>query len=150
MLTKLLPDQIAKFWHIIKYAVEESLPPTVGEHPDKLNRILAACLDGDLEVWASYQRNVEETLFEGIVVTMMTVDRASNTKNLLIYCLYGYVDVSPSSWIDGFQALTKYARSKGCSRVVGYTSVPFIIDKVKELGGEAEYTFISLPLNKFV
>jgi hypothetical protein len=146
MLTKLLPEQVAKFWPIVKYAIEESLPPTVGEHPDKMNRILAACLDGDLEVWASYTRGEQEVMFEGIVVTLIAYDRASNTKSLLIYCLYGYENVNLSSWNEGIEALYKYARSKECSRIVGYTSVPFIIKKVRELGGEADYTFISFPV----
>jgi len=97
MLTKLLPDQISNFWDIIKYSVEESLPPIVGDHPDKMNRILSSLLCGKSECWASYNRQGDNTKFEGIVLTKMLYDDASDTRNLLIYCLYGYEEVNKES-----------------------------------------------------
>lgn len=148
MLTKLLPDQISKFWPIIKYAIEESLPPVVGEHPDKMNRILSACLSGKLEVWASYKR--AESKFEAIVITQILYDDASSIYNLLIYCLYGYSTVSSESWTEGYIALTKYAKSKKCQSIVAYTANPFIVEMAKKYGGDTDYTFISINLSKIV
>lgn len=150
MLTHLLPDQIAKFWDIIKYAIEESLPPTVGEHPDKMNRILSSLLSGKTQCWASYQRNEEGAKFEGIVLTQVLYDDASNTKNLLIYCLYGYNPVEEYSWINGIKSLAKYARGQGCGQVIAYTDVPYMIEMTKKLGGEAKYTLCAFDVNKIV
>ena len=147
MLTRMLPDQISRFWDIIRYAIEESLPPTVDESPDKMNRILAALIGGSLQCWASYEKNGDSRRFEGLVVTEILFDDASNTRNLLIYCLYGYDAVSKESWRKGFEALAKWAVSKGCSRVIGYSDVPHILKIVERLGGEAKYRFISFPLN---
>ena len=147
MLTKLLPDQISTFWDIIRYAIEESLPPIAGEGPDRMNRILASLLNGKAECWISSAINKSKRIFEGVVITKLQYDDISNTKNLLIYCLYGYEGVDPESWKSGFKSLVKYASSKGCNRIIGYTENPFIIKLVNRLGGETRYTFVSLPLD---
>lgn len=149
MLTRLLPDQISKFWPIIKYAIEESLPPIAHEHPDKMNRVLASALGGATDVWASYTRG-EENRFEGIVLTRLSYDETSNTKSLLIYCLYGYEEIDKGSWSQGLELLAKYAKLRGCSRIIAYTSEPYIIKLAKGLGANIDYTFISFDLNKIV
>ena len=150
MLTRLLPEQISTFWDVIKYAVEESLPPVVAEHPDKMNRILSSALSGETTVWASYTKGEEGIKFEGIVLTQFTHDKVSETKNLLIYCLYGYELVNKDSWLDGLMAIAKYAKSRNCSRVIAYTNEEQIINVVNSLGGNTEYTFISFDLDKIV
>ena len=146
MLTKLLPDQISKFWDIIKYAIEESLPPIVGESPDKMNKILTALLIGKAHCWASYTKGEKENIFEGIVITKILYDDLSDTKNFLIYCLYGYEDVNRESWLRGFKSLVKFAISQGCSQIIGYSNIPLILRMVDKLGGETKYTFVKIPL----
>ena len=150
MLTKLLPDQISKFWPIIKYAIEESLPPTTDERPDKMNRILSSALSGGIEVWASYEREEDGAKFEGIIVTKINLDDASGTKSMLMYCLYGYTDVEPEAWKEGLNILAKYAKARGCTRITAYTSIPYMINLAKKLGADADYTFISWDIDKIV
>ena len=149
MLVRLLPDQISKFWPIIKYAIEQSLPPIVGEHPDKMNRILSSALCGQLDVWVSYNKG-EDNKIEGIVVTEFLFDEPSGTKNMLIYCLYGYNEVTDESWLYGISGLAKYAQSRQCNQIVTYTDIPYMIDLAKKIGGEADYTFISFDVGKIV
>lgn len=151
MLTKLLPDQISKFWPIIKYAVEQSLPPTVGEHPDKMNRILSAMLCDKLTVWASY-RYLEDntTKFDGLAVTQILYDEASNTKSLLFYSMFAYEKTESFTWTEGFETLSKYALSQGCNKFIAYSSVPYIIEMAEKFGANTDFTFISWPLTKFV
>jgi hypothetical protein len=144
MLTKLLPDQISSFWPVIKYAIEESLPPMVGDSPDKMNRILSSCLSGGLEVWASYQHL--DNKFEAIVVTQFLYDDASNMKNLLLYCVYGYVKISETSWVEAWEAMNKYAKANGCKKIVCYSANPFIVEQAKAFGGDIRFTFISFNL----
>jgi hypothetical protein len=150
MLTKLLPDQISKFWPIIKYAVEQSLPPTVGDHPDKMNRILSGMLSGKLDVWASYRKEEGVAKFDGIGVTQVLYDEASNTKSMLIYAIYAYEKTTPETWSDAFEAVSKYAISKGCNRYVAYSSVPYVVDMAKQFGADTSFTFLSFPLPKSV
>lgn len=149
MLTRLTPDQISKFWDVISYAINQSLPPTVGENPDKMNRILSAALCGKVDVWASYTKG-ETNKFEGIVVTKVIYDDAADTRNLLIYCLYGYEEVSKDSWTGGVRTLAKFAKAMNCQQVVAYTNSPYIAKVAKMLGGEAEYVFLSFEVNEII
>ena len=150
MLTQLLPDQISKFWDIIKYALEQSLPPIAGDHPDKMNRLLSSMLSGKTQCWASYIRNEEGAKSEGIVVTQILYDDPSNTKNLLIYSIYGYNLVDKGTWLKALTTLVKYSKSQGCTQVVAYTDVPHLVEKAKSLGGDTSHTFISFNINKIV
>lgn len=149
MLTQLLPDQISKFWDIIRYAIEESLPPTVGEHPDRMNRILSSLLCYKIQCWISYTRG-DVTKFEGLVLTRVLYDDATDTKNLLIYCLYGYGETNVQTWTGGLLSIAKYAQSKGCTRIMAYSDVPYIVSLAEKLGGEAKYTFLSFDIKKIV
>lgn len=145
MLTKLLPDQISKFWPIIKYAVEESLPPNViGDSPEKMNRVLSAMLCGKLDVWASYKQS--DRKFEAILVTQILHDEASGERNLLLYCLYSYDKVDASSWRTGFEAVTKYAKARGCSGLIAYSANPHVVDLAKQYGADTSFTFISFKI----
>ena len=146
MLTRLLPDQVSNLWSIIKYAVEESLPPIAGESPNKMNNILTALLCSKAQCWMSYTKSGEGNKFEGLVITEITHDDISDTKSLLIYCLYGFEEISKSSWTGGMKALVKFAASRGCSNITAYSEVPSIISLVERLGGEAKYRFIKIPL----
>jgi hypothetical protein len=146
MITKLLPDQISKFWPVVKYAVEQSLPPTVGDHPDKMNRVLSGMLSGKLDVWVSYRHEGEVTKFDGIIVTQILYDDASNTKSLLIYSIYAYESTLPTTWAEGFESLFKYAKSKGCYKCIAYSSVPYVVEQAKKFGADTSFTFISFPL----
>lgn len=150
MLTKLLPDQISQFWDIIKYAIEQSLPPIVGDHPDKMNRILTAAISGRIDCWASYVRSEEINKFEGIVLTKVIYDDASDTRNLLIYCVYGYESVQNDSWLSGIKSLVKYAKGKGCNQIIAYSELPHIVDILSKLGADTKFTFISFNVNETV
>lgn len=150
MLNRLLPDQISKFWDIIRYAVEQSLPPAIRDGSGKMNRILAAALSDKVDVWASYSKNDDSVKFNGIVLTKILYDDISDTKNLLIYCLFGYGALDSSSWLSGLRTLTKYARSKDCSCITAYTVLPNIIEISKRLGADTNYTFISFDVAKII
>lgn len=146
MLTRLLPDQISKHWDVIKYAIEGSLPPVAGEGPEKMNKILMSLLNGKSQCWASYIIEDDVRRFEGIMVTKISHDTISDTRSLMIYCLYSYGKVKKSSWLTGLRTIAKYAISNDCDRIIGYTSVPFLVGMAKKLGGDTKHTFISLPL----
>ena len=150
MLTKLLPEQVSKFWDVIKYAVEQSLPPIVGEHPDRMNRILSSILCSKTECWASYRKEESGVVFEGIALTKIIYDDASDTRNLLLYCVYGYEKTLEDAWVDAFTSVAKYAKFHGCNEVVGYTEVQYLIEKAKAFGGDTRYTFVSFNIDKTI
>lgn len=142
MLTRLLPEQVSAFWDIIKFGIEESVPPIVGESPDRLNRILSSILSDKTQCWASYRREGEDLIFEGICLTKIIFDDTSDTKNLLIYSVYGYNKGVEESWMEAFLSVAKYAVAQKCTQIVTYTTVPYLIEKAKKYGANTDYTFI--------
>ena len=146
MLLRLMPEQVSYHWKIIKKSILESLPRIDHEKADKINNILAMLLNGNMQCWTSYRIEKKEKIIEAIIITTTLADGCSGVSSLLIYCLYGFRKISKGSWLEGLDALKKYAKSIGCSRVIGYTEVDDIIDFVKAVKGEAKYTFISISV----
>lgn len=144
MLIKLLPEQVTRQWNEVKDMIEVSLPPIVGSQSDRMGNILRAILLEELIVWMSVDK--EDSAIEGLLITTRLEDKISGTSSLLIYCIYGYGSMEKQSWLEGAETLKKYAISMNCNRIIGYTDVRSLIDLTIRLGGEARYTFISLPL----
>lgn len=149
MLTKLLPEQVSKFWPVIKYSIEQALPPLVEEHPDKMNRLLSSALVGDLDVWASYVKEEGGNRFEAIVTTRFLYDNSSDTKSMLLYTIFAYDKTSSQSWMEGYETLKKYALANKCKRLIAYSASEAVINIAKAFGADTEYTFISLPFSSF-
>jgi len=151
LIVKMLPEQVSAFWDVIKYAIEESVPPMVHDHPDKINRILSSILRGTMDVWASYNKLQDETVkFESIAIVQVLYDEPSNTKNLLIYCLFGYDHISGDSWIQKFSTAIKVAKELGCTQVTAYSNSEKVIESAKKFGGDTSYTFISFDVDETV
>lgn len=150
LVSKLLPEQISAFWDVIKFAVDESLPPVVGEHPDILNRILSAALCGMVEVWAEYTKEGDNVKFEGIAITQILYDDPSGTKNLLIYSLYGYNPIDPGSWARTLVVVAKYAKEIGCNQIMAYVTLPHLISLAKGLGANTDFTFVTFNVDETV
>lgn len=146
MLNRMTPEQVSKFWDIIRYGIEQSLPPIATNDEDKMAYLLSCALSGKVDVWASYVKEDEKIKFEGIVVTRLLYDDVSNTRNLLIYCLYGYTLVDKNSWFDGIEVLIKYARSLNCHQIIAYSKSPNVIKIASKLGANTDYTLISFNI----
>lgn len=143
MLVQLTPEQISKYWEQLDFAIQESLPAMVGEDvKEKMSNILLALLDNRMQAWASCTVESEGIEISGFIFTHILEDLASGIKSLLIYCLYGYDDVSEVEWIDGLRTLKKFEAATGCRRTVAYTKIPHMIEVAKKLGGNTDYTFV--------
>jgi len=150
ILSKLTPDQISRFWDIIGYAIEQSVPPFSYEHPDRMNRLLVAALCGKIDVWAGYTREDDRVRFNCVCVTQFLYDEPTDTRSLLIYALYGYSVTYFPEWKQMMHTLTKYARAKGCKRIIAYSKVSSVIDLAKKLGADTDYTFISFDVDGII
>jgi len=143
MLVQLLPDQVAKYWEQIKYAVHMSFPPTVEKEEVDMNKVLENLLGGNLVAWASVDRETKKIV--AIVTTTFLEDVCSGTRNLLIYSLFGIADrIGKKNWTDGYETLMKYAKSKGCKKIVAFTRVDVIKKLAVHYGGEADNTLIAI------
>lgn len=147
MLTELLPEDIPKYWDLIKYAAREALPPIVHGSHETMNRIFANLLAGGMTCFVSHTVRDGQTVIEGIVLTSVFEDMCSGTKSLLLYVVYGYGETTGETWISGHEYFSKYARSKGCVQMLGYTDLNKVKRIVEMFGGEARYTLLTIPLN---
>ena len=144
MLIRLLPKQVSDHWDEISDHIKESLVPTVDVTPDLMNNILAALLSGKMVCWVSVFD--ESSRINSICVTQVLYDDASDTKSLLFYSIYSINNMSEEEWKSGFETLRVYGKKLGCKKVIAYTNLDYIIDIAKMLGGEAKYTYLSIPL----
>lgn len=144
MLVRLLPEQISVQWDMIKPAILESLH-SAHESADT-NETLTSLLNSSSQCWASIRRDNGRDIIEGLVITMVTKNLFDKEKNLLIYSLYGYDMSNRDAWEGGFRTLAIFAKSEGCSRIIGYTNVPSLIKLVESLGGDTKQRLISIPV----
>ena len=147
MLTELLPEDIPKYWDLIKHAMERGLPPVVHADSETRNRIFTSLLAGGMTCFVSHIVKDDQSLVEGIVLTSILEDNCSGTRNLLMYLVYGITKTTSETWIEGYEYFSKYARSRACTQFIGYTDVEKVKRIVEMFGGEARFTLITVPLD---
>lgn len=148
MLIRMLPEQIAKLWHVIKPAIEASLPPIASDPEGRMNNVLSAMLVGGIDCWVSYRKLSEGIEVNAIVTTTIVVDNISGTRSLLIYSIYSPdgVELGQDGWAEGYDALSKYARAVNCSNLSAYSPLDYICEIAESLGGNADFRYITVPL----
>lgn len=149
MINKLTYDQIVDCWDLIKEGLEEALPyPIAGRHKYRESNILSSLLSGAMDCWLAYEKDEEnETiLLYSAILASVYVDECTGNRSFYVFAQLGFRDVPRKMWREGFNALIKYAKSQGCHMLTAHTNVPGVIETFKRLGGSAEYTYITLPL----
>ena len=144
MLVRLLPDQVANNWDIIKVAVAEGGPPTVVTDPNKLNNLFESLLIGRMVCWASMLNDEE---MEGLLITTVQEDKISGARSLMVYCIYSFTSASTDlTWQEGLAKIMRFAITQRCDQIIGYTTNDSIIKFVERVGGDASQRFITIPL----
>jgi len=133
-----MPEQISRYWEDIKEGLSRALPPGPS---DREVKILTGLQIGYMQCWVSYRKETNGTVVDGAVVTALINDQVHGTRNLLLYALWAVEDTHKTTWDEGIEALRKFAKGKGCNRVVGYTDQELVIGLCRATGGEARYTF---------
>lgn len=144
-VAKLLPEQVMKYWNHIKYAIEETIPPHITSNSQSMSRIQEHLFGGVLQCWTPVEIG-ENPRILGFIVTRILYDDIACTSNLLLFSVYGLEDWSFGVWTKGFQILKKYAKSRGCQNIVGYTNSEVLIKIAERFGGSGEYTFLKVPI----
>ena len=103
MLLQIMPEQVIEFRPLIEQAIEEAIPPIEGESPQKVNNIITKLLAGELVGWIIYrQLDSGRKKSIGFMITSIVYDDVTETKSLMIYCLYVYERSVVNDWIEGF------------------------------------------------
>lgn len=147
MLTKLLPSQISEYWDTIAKAIESSAPPYTYSSQMRLSEVLTAMLADDMHCWiisGSVENGTSNPL--GICVTAFLEDYYSKARNLLIYSLWGFENISEEVWLKGLASIKKFAKAKDCRKIIAYSDIPAIIKRIEMLGGDSSIRFISMEV----
>lgn len=155
MLIKILPEQVAKFWEVIKHGVSHSLPPTIvykkddARETERMNKILTSLLTGVLECWVSFEISEDgKRTIKYIMITQVIFDDILGVKNLFIYSIYGFTQISKEIWIDGFQTLKDYGAKLGCSKLLAFTSFKHLKEMAKKFGGNSDYSLVEFDIRE--
>lgn len=147
MLLKMLPEQVSDRWDMFKDGIEENLPTTNDEDPEKMNNILSAILCEEIQCWVSYREPVGSDK-EGVALVLTTTvdDLITNTRSLILYLVWAWSKTQASDWIEGFDAMLKFAKLMKCHRVIAYSNEEKIISIAKKFNAEMQ-TFMSFPVS---
>jgi len=147
MVVKLIPDQIAELWDIIKYALEQA-PPLMVDTADQrwLNKILEAAMSGQIDIWIGYTKTDEGNRFEAVGITSFEIDKFVKQKSLLIYYVYTFRDTQLDIWKEALLTVTKYAKSRRCTKVISYSDNEKIISLAKATNGNVDVRFITFDI----
>lgn len=146
MLVRLGPSEISRYWVDIRDTLRYNLLPSVNSTDEAMNKILASMLSEDMQAWALVGVDKGKEMVYALTVTAFLEVPGDETRNLLIYSLYGYHFVPQPLWEEGLEALRKFAKANDCYKIVAYTKVSRMVEIVKSLGGKADYTFLELEV----
>jgi len=137
---KLSPYQISNDWEAIASVIEYVLPPLSSEkNKDRMNNLLKTLIEELADCWIlSKDGGTIAVFITNIIVDQMTNDRCFN-----IHSLYGYRPLNMRLWTMLFEIVEKKAIELKCNKVVGYSSVPRIIELAESFGWETDCRFIS-------
>jgi hypothetical protein len=145
MVTRLLPEQITEYWNIIKFAVENSLPPIASHASDRMNKILESLINETMQCWIMYEEG-EVRKLQVISVTTVLQDYYSEDRSVLIYSIYGFTDLTNEIWTEAWKTVSLWGKSINCQKIIAYTDVQKVKDMAIKFGGDANYTLLSFPL----
>ena len=135
--------QISERWSIIKAALKLSAAPVADTGEGKLNNILKALLDGRAICWMTGNARRPRT----VIITTMSIEEVSGTKNMIVYCAHGFEKEKPEQYTDILTGLSNFAKDRKCDNILCYVWD----DKIKELlqnyGAECNYTLAVFNLN---
>jgi hypothetical protein len=135
-------EEVAGNWHIIRLAIKNSALPTADTGENKMKNILKSLLTGKTVCWIDGTPDKPTTL----IITSVTEEEISGTKNLLIYCAHAFVRVDSSDYVAMVRTLGEYAKGLECDNVISYVWNRKMIRLLKKYGAEADYTLVVMPL----
>ena len=130
-MVKLLPNQLVKYWDMLRLAIAESFMPRNSCSNAYLRHILASLLSGRSQCWAILG---EDRKFVGFVITRVSVEAGIGERVLNVDTLYAYVGISDEAFTKGWRTLEEFARANKCKAIASMTENPRILQMVGKLG----------------
>ncbi len=146
MLVKLLPDQVSEHWDEIRLAIEKALPPIMLKSDRAMVNILKSILSDYMQCWVMWVNKDSEAEIRAILTTTIEIDRVCEMKYLLIYSFYTIKPLLPELAVSTIDTLKKFARGRGCQKLVAYTNIPRMEQLWESLGGTTEMKLLEIVI----
>jgi len=142
VLTKISDEQISANWHIIRLAIKNSALPTADTGEGKMRNILKSLLTGQAVCWVDGKPSKPRT----VIVTSVSIEGISDTKNLLIYCAHAFLKAPSEDYVEMVHEIGEYARRLKCDNIIAYVWNPKMLALLKKHGAETNYNLVIMPL----
>ena len=137
------PDEVRNLYSVIREAVIGSLSESGPLNEFQVSNVIEAARRGAVQCWLIYLPDKEGTQeLLGVGLTRILADPLLQTKQLLIYGLYGFDGLSDTAWAAGFARVCEFAKIEGCSEVVAYTKNPRVLEIADAIGMDSQWRFI--------
>jgi len=120
VINQMTPDQISTHWEELSKGFSRAIPPHAGGGTQLMVNLLENCISGRMQVWAW----TEGEVMQGAVLTTITTDPGTFTRNLYIYALYSKEGRTPQSvWNEGYEVLGIFAKVNKCYAVTAFSDI---------------------------
>lgn len=144
-LLRLTSDQVMQYWTSIKRCIEESLPPTTNNIDDALLHVQEQLLVGSMQCWAAVDSPNSPVIY-GIATTKVVYDECTGDKNLLLFSVTTILEHPQTLWRDAYLALSKFAKSQGCNKLIAYSNNDIMIKIAQGLGADTEWVLLTFSI----
>lgn len=130
------PSFVAQSWDGIYKMFESAL-----FRPSEMVKanLLRGILSGVTQCWI-YTR---EDVGVGMVLTNVTKEPYSQTRDLLVYAVVSNGNSKPEDWNDGLDTLVQFAKNKGCMRITAFTNNKKLIRLLQRFNADTDMRFLS-------
>ena len=139
MLIKLLPEQVVKFWDMLRFAIAETFMPRNSCTNEHLQAILASLLAGKTQCWMGFKMVEGERKFIGFVVTRIGEDPAIKEKTLFVDSIYAFQTVPEELLFTCQGILEKFAKKNNCKSMAALTEADRIAKLAQRNGYSQRY-----------
>lgn len=113
MLVKLLPDQVAKLWDVIRYGLVRTWPIGTEHSSERVQDVLRSLLAETIQCFMA--KDGED--FLGFLLCKVCICDVTGSKSLNIMSVFGFKVVPDETWVKGMEQLVQFAKANGCSFV---------------------------------
>jgi len=110
MLVKLLPQQIAKLWDIIRYGLVRTWPIGTEDSSERVQELLRNLLTETIQCWMA--KEGEE--FLGFLLTKINICDVTGSRSLNVMSVFGFKVVPDAQWVKGMAQLVEFAKANNC------------------------------------
>jgi len=148
MIEQILPSKVGDYWHLIRKSAEVALPPYVENSEQSLVNILKCLINGDLQAYFIIGSVNNEAQLIGVVLTQISVDPITGSRNLTVFSIYAYTNVSIAVWGELKRFLQVYAKSQSCNKILTLTNDAGVIKLMEKFGASKLWSLMEMPIEE--